>query len=223
MYSVIMSSPLFRGLSPKEINLLLEKVSHQYIRFRKGEMLAQTGDEIDKAIILLEGKLQGEMIDFSGNALKIEVLEPPHMIAAAFLFGVSTRFPVNLSAITDGTMLIIRKPAFILMLGQESRVMVNYLNIISGRAQFLTNKISFLALKTIREKIAFYLLQKVQSKNQKIIKIEQSQTNLADLFGVTRPSLSRTILELEKSGILNWTREEVTIVDYHKLAKILGN
>ena len=96
------------------------------------------------------------------------------------------------------------------------------MNIVSGKAQFLSGKITFLSLKTIREKIAYYLLQKTKnSTNNKII-IDQTQTNLADLFGVTRPSLTRTILELEKQGILNWSRDFVLILNIKKLNTILG-
>ena len=94
----------------------------------------------------MEGRLQGEMVDFSGNSLKIEELDPPQMVAAAFLFGPQSKFPVFLSAKTDGKMLIILKKEFTSMLSLEPRVMVNYMNIVSAKAQFLSGKITFLSL-----------------------------------------------------------------------------
>jgi CRP-like cAMP-binding protein len=100
--------------------------------------------------------------------------------------------------------------------------MVNYLNIVSGKAQFLSEKITFLSLKTIKEKIAYYLLQKMKNGRSSVISVEQTQTNLADLFGVTRPSLTRTILEMEKKGILTWSRDHVLISDLKQLNLILG-
>jgi DNA-binding MarR family transcriptional regulator len=57
---------------------------------------------------------------------------------------------------------------------------------------------------------------------KKSLSIEQTQTNLSELFGVTRPSLSRTILEMEKQEILRWSRDLVTILDLKKLNEILG-
>ena len=217
-----MSSPLFRGLTLEELDAMFLKVDHQIKQFRSGEMLAMAGEEVNKAILLMQGRLQGEMVDYSGNSLKIEELDPPQMVAAAFLFGPQNKFPVFLSAKTDGKILVIHKSEFTEMLSSEPRVMVNYMNIVSGKAQFLSGKITFLSLKTIREKIAYYLLQKTKnSTNNKII-IDQTQTNLADLFGVTRPSLTRTILELEKQGILNWSRDFVLILNIKKLNTILG-
>lgn len=222
MYQILLNSPLFRGLTVNELNDLFLQVKHQIRQFRNGEMLAQTGDEVDKAIILLEGRLQGEMVDFAGNSLKIEELDPPQMVAAAFLFGPRSLFPVYLSAKTDGKILVVSKKEFTAMLTLESRIMVNYLNIVSGKAQFLSGKINFLSLKTIKEKVAFYLLQQMNNSGKKSLSIEQTQTNLSELFGVTRPSLSRTILEMEKQKILTWSRDRVEILDLKKLNTILG-
>ena len=222
MYESLSGSPLFRGISTEELNSLFKKVNHHFRQFRNGELLAQAGENVDNAILLIGGRLQGEMVDFAGNSLKIEELDPPQMVAAAFLFGPQSKFPVYLSAVTDGKILIIPKNDFVSMLSIEPRVMVNFINIISGKAQFLTGKITFLSLKTIREKIAYFLLQKMKNSSNSQIYIEQTQTNLAELFGVTRPSLSRSILELEKQGVLVWKREIVKILDLPTLHQILG-
>jgi CRP-like cAMP-binding protein len=222
MYRILLNSPLFSGLTEEDLNNLFKKVNHQIRRFRSGEMLAQAGEAVDKAMLLMNGRLQGEMVDFSGNSLKIEELDPPQMVAAAFLYGPQSKFPVFLSAKTDGEMLIVHKREFTSMLSLEPRVMVNYINIVSGKAQFLSGKITFLSLKTIKEKIAYYLLQRLKSGVDNFVKMDQTQTNLADLFGVARPSLTRTILEMEKQGILSWSRESVSIHDHGKLKNILG-
>jgi len=222
MYKILLNSPLFRGISPDELISLFQRVNHQERHFRSGEMLAQAGEDVGRAMLLMDGRLQGEMVDFSGNSLKIEDLDPPQMVAAAFLYGPNSLFPVYLSAKTDGRMLVIQKKDFTAMLSMESRVMVNYINIVSGKAQFLSGKITFLSLRTIKEKIAYYLMQRMKNIGNKIVPIEITQTGLSDLFGVTRPSLTRTILEMEKQGILTWSRDKVEINDLKKLQQILG-
>ena len=222
MYPILLNSPLFRGLTLEELTLLFSQVKHQIRHFRTGELLAQAGDPVDKAILLMEGRLQGEMVDFAGNSLKIEELDPPQMVAAAFLYGPKSKFPVFLNAKTDGKIMIILKKEFTDMLSLESRVMVNYINIVSGKAQFLSGKITFLSLKTIKEKIAYYILQMMKNSGNAYVAIDQTQTNLADLFGVTRPSLSRTIQEMEKRDIFAWSRDHIVIKDLRKLNSILG-
>ena len=221
MFESLKASPLFKGLEIAEINSLINNSSHQIKQFSNKEVLAYSGEKVEKAMILLEGKLQGEMIDFAGNSLKIEEMEPPQMVAAAFLYGPQSAFPVNLSAISDGKMLVIFKNDFTQLLAADQRVLSNYLNIISGKAQFLSRKITFLSFKTIKEKIAYYLLQNFKTGNQVVI-INQSQKGLAEMLGVARPSLARTISEMESDRLIKWERNQVEIVDLKSLQAILG-
>jgi CRP-like cAMP-binding protein len=221
MFESLKASPLFKGLEIAEINSLINNSSHQIKQFSNKEVLAYAGEKVEKAIILLEGKLQGEMIDFAGNSLKIEEMEPPQMVAAAFLYGPQSAFPVNLSAISEGKMLVIFKNDFTQLLAADQRVLSNYLNIVSGKAQFLSRKITFLSFKTIKEKIAYYLLQNFKPGNQVVI-INQSQKGLAEMLGVARPSLARTISEMESDQLIKWERNQVEIVDLKSLQAILG-
>lgn len=221
MLEVLNSSPLFNGLQPAETEKLIQNTLHQIKQFSNKEVIAFSGEKVEKAMILLEGKLQGEMLDFSGNRLKIEEINPPQMVAAAFLYGPQSVFPVNLSALSDGRILVIFKKAFTLMLSNEPRVLNNYLNIVSGKAQFLSQKITFLSFKTIREKIAFFLLQRLKNDSS-IVKIDESQTEVAGLMGVARPSLARTISEMESDGIIKWERGRVIVLNPNELNSTLG-
>jgi len=221
MFESLKASPLFKGLEIEDINSLINNSSHQIKQFSNKEVLAYAGEKVEKAMILLEGKLQGEMIDFAGNSLKIEEMEPPQMVAAAFLYGPQSAFPVNLSAISDGKMLVIFKNDFTQLLAADQRVLSNYLNIVSGKAQFLSRKITFLSFKTIKEKIAYYLLQNFKTGNQVVI-INQSQKGLAEMLGVARPSLARTISEMQSDQLIKWERNQVEIVDLKSLQAILG-
>ncbi len=221
MFEVLKMSPLFIGLDITEINVLIYRVLYQIKYFSNKEVLAYSGERVERAMILLDGKLQGEMIDFAGNSLKIEELEPPQMVAAAFLYGPQSVFPVNLSALSDGKMLILYKKEFTQLLAADNRVLNNYLNIVSGKAQFLSQKITFLSFKTIREKIAYYLLH--QSKSESLIIVtNQSQKGLAEMIGVARPSLARTISEMEADGLIRWERNQVEILNLKTLQSILG-
>lgn len=220
MNGILEKSPLFKGLKTDEISLILDKTPHTVKSFSKNELLAISGDAVKGAMILIEGNLHGEMLDFSGNSLKIEELSPPQMVAAAFLFGKQSKFPVNLSALTDGKLLYIPKNDFTHMLARHPDVLNNYLNIVSSKAQFLSRKISFLNFKTIREKVAFFLLQNY-SPDIRTIHLKQNQTVLAELFGVTRPSLARTIGQMQREGMFFWKRKEVEITNPGLLKKTL--
>ena len=221
MFEILKDSPLFNGLDIHEVNSLINNTLYQIRQFSYKEVLAFSGEKVEKAMILLEGKLQGEMVDFAGNSLKIEEIEPPQMVAAAFLYGPQSVFPVDLSVLEDGKMLVIYKKDFTKMLSDDPRVLNNYLNIVSGKAQFLSRKITFLSFKTIKEKIAYYLLQNFK-KGTNIVPMNQTQKGLAELLGVARPSLARTISEMESEKLILWERNLVTIVDLKSVQALLG-
>lgn len=220
MFEALKSSPLFKGLDIQEIKVLINNTLHQIKHFSNKEVLAHSGESVEKAIILVEGKLQGEIVDFAGNSLKIEEIESPQMVAAAFLYGPQSVFPVNLSALSDGKILIIYKKDFTQLLSADQRVLNNYLNIVSGKAQFLSGKITFLSFKTIKEKIAYYLLHHLKPGNS-VVLMNQSQKSLAEILGVARPSLARTISEMEADQIIRWERSQVVILNIKSLQLIL--
>ena len=222
MFEILKFSPLFSGLDEQEIALLINKGLHQIRHFSDNDVLAFSGERIEKAMILLEGKLKGEMIDYAGGSLKIEEIEPPQMIAPAFIYGYQNFLPVNISALSDGKMLIIFKKDFTRLLSGDPRVLNNFLNIVSGKAQFLSRKITFLSFKTIKEKIASYILQHITPGATTLL-LNQSQKGLAEIFGVARPSLARTIRQMEKDSIIRWERNHIIILNLLSLQLILGN
>ena len=221
MFEILKLSPLFLGLNTQKINSLINNRLHQIRNFSTNEILAFSGEKVEKAMILLEGRLRGEMIDFAGNSLKIEEMESPQMIAPAFLYGPQSFFPVNLSALSNGKILIIYKKEFTQLLSDDQRILNNFLNIVAGKAQFLSQKITFLSFKTIREKIAYYLLNNIRSGTM-IVLLNQSQRAMAEMFGVARPSLARSIGELEEEMAIHWERNQVEIINLQLLKSILG-
>jgi CRP-like cAMP-binding protein len=102
----------------------------------------------------------------------------------------------------------------------NSLILNNYLNTISTRAQFLSQKLKFLSFKTIRQKIAHFLLEKAGDRLQ-TIEIPQSQTQLAEMFGVTRPSLARALGEMSQEGLIETKRRSIKILDKNRMNRLL--
>ncbi len=214
-------SPMFRGLKPDEIQGLIERVGHSVKSFGKGQTIAQREEEVKNLCIIVDGSVKGEMVDFSGKILKIEEMQAPMPIAHAFLFGERNRYPVDVVALEDCKILFIPKADFMRLMQQNATVLSNYLNAISNRAQFLSNKLWFLSFKTIKEKIAHYLLNISRSESKTTIVLPKSHQELAEFFGVTRPSLARVFADLEAEGVITVNRREINIIDKSKLMEMI--
>lgn len=220
MYPILSKSPLFMGISPVEIENMISQTPHVVKNFSKGQLVAQRNDEVKSLTILVEGSVKGEMADFSGKILKIEEMQAPKPIAHAFIFGEHNQYPVDVVALDDCRILYIPKADFLALMQRNATVLINYLNSISNRTQFLSNRLWFLSFKTIKEKIAHYLLNLSYGGANATLILPKSQQELAEFFGVTRPALARVFSDLEVEGIISIKRREVVIRDRNKLIEI---
>jgi CRP-like cAMP-binding protein len=166
---------------------------------------------------VINGIAKGEMVDYSGRVIKIEDVPAPGAIASAFMFGNRNRFPVNVLAVSDVELLLIEKKDFLGLLMRNDLLLVNFLDMISNRSQFLSEKIKFLNFKTIRGKLAHFILQKSEKQSDSV-SLGMTQNELSDFFGVARPSLARTIGDLEKEGFIEAKGKNIRIIDRVGLA-----
>lgn len=213
--------PVFQGVDPGVLKLLLSDLHVQIRQYRTDDLIASQGDRVERMMILLTGSVRGEMTDHAGHLVKIEDIEAPRPIAGAFLFGKENIYPVHVLANTEVRLLTLSRTDFLELLRKSPEILTNYLNLLSGRSQFLAKKIQLLSLKSIRAKIAHYLLE-LRRDDASVIRIPESQQSIADLFGVARPSVARAFKQLEDEGILVLKNRVVSIQDPEALVGILN-
>ncbi|MFW6257754.1 MAG: Crp/Fnr family transcriptional regulator [Prolixibacteraceae bacterium] len=203
-----------------EVEALFTKVVFQVRSYAKGEVIASGGEECKSLQIVLKGCVKGEMIDYSGRVLKIEDIASPRPLAVAFLFGKNNRFPVTVSATEYSELLVLPKSSVVTLMQVSETFLTNFLNTISNRAQFISEKLRFLSFKTIKGKLGHYLMEldQQQGQNGNVVLIK-TQEELAELFGVARPSLSRTLRELHNEEIIFASGRKVQILDKKALYK----
>ena len=204
---------LFRGMGYNEILEVLGSHMGKIRRYSSGTLIAQAGEEVRSLQILLSGSVKGEMVDFTGKVIKIEDILPPRPLAPAFLFGKRNRYPVNITAGADAEILSLPRDRFLLILRESEKVLVNYIDIISSRGQFLSSKIKFLSFTTIKGKLAQYFLDLAEQTGSAELVLSHSQSQLAELFGVARPSVGRALGEMNQDGIIRTEGKKVQILD----------
>lgn len=222
MYTALIMSPLFRGLQAEKLEMLLNGLNFQIKTYPKESIIKLAQEECNALIIIEEGIVRGEMIDISGKILKVEDIAAPNAIASAFLFGMNNRFPVNVIANTACKLIFIPKPEFVRLLQEEETILVNYLNMVSSKAQFLSSRLSILSLKDLKSKLAHFILQQTQNGRVINFTMSQNQTQLADFLGVARPSLARTLKQFVDEGVIELNRSDIKILDMQALKKALS-
>lgn len=218
MYQLLTKSPLFAGIKEDEIKKLFSRIVYQVRSYAKGEIIASGGEECRSLQIVFTGNVKGEMIDYSGRVLKIEDIPPPRPLAVAFLFGKNNRFPVTISATEYTELIVLPRNSVVTLMQSSETFLTNFLNVVSNRAQFISGKLRFLSFKTLKGKIAHYLMEldNLQKHNGRVV-LNKSHEELAELFGVARPSLSRALRELHHQGIIEARGRNVRIINLEAL------
>jgi CRP-like cAMP-binding protein len=217
---LLLKAPLFKGLDIAEISALLKITPHKVKRYSPGSLVAQSGDTVGRLMVVTRGTVKGEMVDYAGRVIKIEDIPAPGALASAFMFGNKNRFPVNVISLTDTEILVIEREDFLRMLMRDSRILINFLDMISSRSQFLSEKIKFLNFKTIKGKLAQFILQRAgETKNE--IRLDMTQSDLADFFGVARPSVARALGEMEDGGLIIASGKLIRITGREGLSRLI--
>jgi CRP-like cAMP-binding protein len=222
MFQILTNSAFFVGLNPHELEQIFSKITYSVKSFAKGQTIAQREEELKNLCIVVDGVVKGEMVDFTGKILKVEEIPAPHPLAHAVLFSSMNRFPVDVVAITDCKILFIPKGDVLRLMQANEIILNNFLRAVSNRAHFLTNKLWFLSFKTIKEKVAHYLLSIAKSETRTTLFLPKSHQELAEFFGVTRPSLARVFADMQNEGIITVDRREVVILDRKKLLEMIN-
>jgi len=218
-YSILLNAPVFRGLTLEEVKYIISITPYQLRKYKPGTIVAQSGDPVNSFMMVTSGMVKGEMIDYSGRVIKIEDVPAPGAIAAAFIFGTMNRFPVNVVTVTETEILFIDRSLFIKFLKYSDNILANFLDMISNRSQFLSEKIKFLNFKTIRGKLAQYILQSA-GEDKTEITLRMTQNDIAEYFGVARPSIGRVLSEMENEGIIITRGKYLTILDKKRLTEL---
>jgi CRP-like cAMP-binding protein len=221
MLQVLTNCPIFLGLAEEELEIIFSKTHHFTKTFEVGEIAAFSGEPVNFMMIVLEGSVKGEMVDFSGKVIKIDDIRAPRVLASAFIFGKQNKFPVNVMANEKTRILYIPKFDFMKMLQGDIRILQNFLNVISSQSQMLANKLKFLSFKTIKGKIAQYILS-LASPDKTMVELPMTQNEMAEQFGVARPSLARAMGEMAEEGIISVDRKVVRILDRKRLVAVSG-
>ena len=74
-----------------------------------------------------------------------------------------------------------------------------------------------LTLFTVKEKVAYLLLELAGEQGSNVIHLSQSRQEIADSFGIQKFSLLRVLADFAKAGAIKINGREVTILDRSKM------
>ena len=152
------------------------------------------------------------------HAVTLNTLKEGDLFGASALFGNGARFSTNITAKTDGVLLLIKQEAVEKLLVTFPPLAKAYVSYLSEKIRFLNRRLDVLAGRSTEEKVAAFLLH--NTKGSHALKVQK--TALSSLLGLGRASLYRVLDSLEEQKIIKSSRSEIEILNKKELEKIIN-
>lgn len=199
----------------KKITLLedinLNEVKYKVKSYSKNETVYSQGANCNSMDIVISGSLVAYSLSQNGRENIVFKFQKDSVIGANLLFGTSNRYPMNIYCTEDCELLHIERSEVEKLL-HNYNFTVNFVKIISKNSQGMNQKIAMYTQKSLRENILNYFEALSVQQKSKIITLDISKKQLADYFGVQRPSLFRELKKLKEEGIIKINNRNIEIL-----------
>ena len=209
--------PLFAGMAPVEIEIAMAGVTYSIVNYDSHDIYALIGMPCKTLDIVIRGVLVCRMSSLSGKQVEVSRLHEGNLVAPAFILGKDTNMPVGVETDTDVTVLRMQKTVFHHLIGTHEQIRDNFIRVLSNINAFLTHRMRILTLFTVKEKVAYLLLELAGEQGSNVIHLSQSRQEIADSFGIQKFSLLRVLADFAKAGAIKINGREVTILDRSKM------
>ena len=214
---------LFNNVDKTKMLKILGNLKYSIVSYKKGEVIFQE-EEICSAIgLIIDGTINIERIYPNGKSIVMSKFKDGDVFGEALLFSKVNKYPATVIALSDCKVLYLTKNEIIKLFSVENKLMENFMMLLREKIIILNNKIRSISLKSVRQKVVDYILCEYMNEKNEEIKLKYSKEEIANDIGIPRPSLSRELIKLRDEGLINFSRNKITILNIEELEDILFN
>ena len=213
---VLEKCPLFAGVSPGDIPVMMTCLGGTVRSFAKKETILAEGDPAEAVGIILSGRAQIVRIDYFGGRSILAEMGPSDMFGESYACADMEQMPVAVVATEDCTVLL--TDSFRIthtcsnVCAFHQQMIYNLLKAVAEKNIGFHEKLEIISGRTTRDKLLTYLA--IQAKKQKSASFEIpfDRQELADYLEVDRSGLSAEIGKLRREGILQSEKNRFTLL-----------
>ena len=215
---------VFRDASDEDLNLF---VANGILRsIEEGEFFFFQGDPAVYFYILVTGRAKLLQSNQSGQQVNLRTLSEWQMFGALGAVRDEALYPATAQALEPSTALAIESSFLKEMMKTRPHHNVNLFQFMTGYIMEMQERYRELATERVEQRIAHTVLRLASQMGQRIedgttmVELAFSRQDLAEMSGTTLFTVSRTLSEWEKSGLIEAGRERIKIKNPHGLVKI---
>lgn len=209
--------PLFACLSETQRGALAAHCLWQ--EWAKGQNLFREGEAAAGVHILLHGLVKIFHCSADGRERVLHLIKPHNTCGEAAVFQRGT-YPAHAAALLPSQSLYLPSKPLLDMLLANPDLGLNMLAALSLRLRMFTRKLEAHSKGDATQRLAAYLLHRARLHQSQSLHLDMPREVLANMLGIARETLSRTLTRLQQQGIIQVHGRDITLCDRSALEAI---
>ena len=211
---------MFKNKS-EEYLLDLFKDSNYIIKsYSKNDIIAIEGDTCTSIGLILDGNIDIKRM-LGTKVIHVSSFGKGHIFGEVIAFSDVNLYPATVMSSTQSKIMFISKDNFIKFCTSHEDFLGMFLNDLSNKIFVLNKSITNLTFSSVRQKICNFLITEYKLQNSENIKLKITKEKIAESLGITRPSLSRELINMKDMGLIDYSISHIKILDLEEIENIL--
>lgn len=216
----IKNNQIFNNINEEDIKNLILSTRFTQKKYTKDSIIANEGEFCSSIGLVISGAIELQRIYQNGKYVVLKRLITSDVFGEALIFVNNGEYPATVVSLEDSRILFINKEDILKMCLQNTKLLENFMALLSGKIMTLNDKIKSISYNTIREKVVNYLLSECEYGVKLEIKLKESKEEIANFLGIPRPSFSRELMKLRDEGLIEYNRDKIKIIDALALEEV---
>lgn len=216
---MLRSTPLFAQLSDDELALVAQSACVRSAR--AGEIIAWADEPCDALFVLQTGNVRILRMGADGREQVLNIARPGDVFGGAPVF-CGCRLPSTCQAQDDAVLIVVPGADLVRLVEAHPGIAVRIMGLCCARMRRLTNLAAELSTRTIVRRLAWLLLDACPCAHRDGEGSDFSLTeeDMAMRLGATQESVSRAVVQLRERGIVQTSRQHITVLDPQGLRRV---
>ena len=217
--TILKQVPFFSGLNNSELNKVLSIAGVKH--YTAGQMVFAKEDLGNNFFIVKSGRIKIFTTVGSDKKKTFAFLKKGDFFGEMSLLGGKTR-SASAQAADDSELFVIPKRNFKKLILENPDFTLKLLHTLTDRLNKADKEIESMLFHNILGRLADAILELSKDKHTKPVKMAIDQNELAQYLGTTRVPVCRAINTLKRSGVIDYHRGELIILNSERLHSIAG-
>lgn len=213
--------PIFEELAPADLAAISQVTIER--RYKKNMIIFMEGEPGEGFHYVKSGKVKIIKMAQDGREHIINILGPGEVFAEVLLFNRGP-YPATSVALEDSVIGIIKNSDLENVVAGNARIALHIIRVMSKKLLHAQMKIKTLALSDTLARTAQILTRLSQQYGRPVaggiqIDIDMTRQDLANLIGTTRETVSRVLSSMKKDKVIDFSDQQIIIIDEKRLAR----